>query len=199
MREDHLLSLKCFHLKGLTLLSKKLVRHSGLLTPIISLRALRCPPDSGAGAPRSDCCNCSGVEDPQAGPGTSLQDLETWCKAGQGRQGGVRVQRELGGDTVPGRGASYEWQRLCLPSKAERVPGCGSARWSGWKGAIPAPRALFPKGQTRLVRCLSRSLQNRNAFSECCPTRFKERSFLPLALYMSPKRFGEDSQPRVSY
>lgn len=45
---------------------------------------------------------------------------------------------------------------------------------------------------------MSRSLQNRNAFSECCPTRFKERSFLPLALCMSPKRFGEDSQPRVS-
>lgn len=31
------------------------------------------------------------------------------------------------------------------------------------------------------------------------PLAFKERSFLPLALYMSPKRFGEDSQPRVSY
>lgn len=24
-----------------------------------------------------------GVDDPQAGPGTSLQGLETWCKAGQ--------------------------------------------------------------------------------------------------------------------
>lgn len=52
---------------------------------------------------------------------------------------------------------------------------------SGWKCAIPAPRALFPKGQTRLIRSLSHSLQNRNAFSECSRTHSKEKSFFPLA------------------
>lgn len=95
------------------------------------------------------------------------------------------------------RGAAYEWPDLRPPWKAERAP------------ALAAPAALDRSTPFLLPEGCSLT-GKRGSFTAClipCRTEMPSASVLALALRkeafshlpLSLKRFGEDSQPRVSY